>query len=127
MSEHFAGESKMANTEIMATLAKVHSAKSAVNQARSTPGLGLDRAQSGLLDDAFDALTDVEDKLILQDIQSWIGQIKNDGTQLQNLGAQIKKTIASLSQVATYVQDAATAIGALASALSAAFSGGLIR
>ncbi|MGD0291938.1 MAG: hypothetical protein ABSC63_20195 [Candidatus Binataceae bacterium] len=117
----------MANTEILAALAKVRIAKNAVNKARSDPSLNLSPAQSTMLDDTFDALTDVEDKLILQDIQSWISQIKSDGIQLASLSSKIKATIASLGQVATYVQDAATAIGALASALAAAYSGGLIH
>ncbi|MGO9062461.1 MAG: hypothetical protein ACLQU2_34630 [Candidatus Binataceae bacterium] len=115
----------MANTEIMATLAKVRSAKVAVNQARTTAGLS--PALSSLLDNLFITLDDVENKLILQDIQTWIGQITNDGNQLKALASQIQSTITSLNQVATLVQDAATAIGVLASALSAAFSGGLIH
>ena len=105
----------------------VQGAKSAVNQARGNPSLHLAPVQSRLLDDAFDTLTHVEDQLILQEIQSWIRQIKNDGAQLDQLGKQIKEAIASLSQVARYIQLAATAIGALASALAAAQSGGLIH
>lgn len=115
----------MANTEIIATLKAVRTAKVAVDQARTTPALS--PAQSGLLDDTFVTLDDVENKLILQDIQSWIEQIKNDGDQLKTLASQIQNTIASLNQVAKDVQYAADAIGALASALSAAVSGGLIH
>lgn len=115
----------MANTEIIATLAKVRTAKLAVDQANTDPTLT--PVQSGLLTNTSLALNDVENKLILQDIQSWIGQIQSDGNQLKSLSSQIQATIASLSKVAQYVQDAATAIGALASALATAFSGGLIH
>jgi hypothetical protein len=115
----------MANTEILATLAKVRAAKVAVNQARTTPGLT--PGQSSLLANVVVALDDVENKLILQSIQAWIGQIRNDGNQLSALASQIQQTIASLNQVATLVQDAATAIGVLVSALAAAYSGGLIH
>lgn len=115
----------MANTEIMATLAKVRSAKVAVNQARTTAGLS--PTLSTVLDEIFITLDDVENKLILQEIRAWIGQITSDGNKLKILASQIQSAITSLNQVATLVQDAATAIGALASALAAAFSAGLIH
>jgi len=115
----------MANTEIMATLAKVRTAKLQVDQANTDPALT--PAQSDLLTQASLALNDLENKLILEDIQSWINQIAADGRQLTTLSGQIKNTIASLNAVAQYIQAAATAVGALASALAAANSGGLLH
>jgi len=113
-----------ANSEIMATLEQIRSAKNLV-ESRCL-GENVSQADSLLLDDAYDALDKLETKLIVQDIQVWIGSIAADADRLRDFADQIQTGLGSLRDVPGALRDAAGALGALASVMSRAIRLGLV-
>jgi hypothetical protein len=117
----------MANTEIMAALKQIRLAKVSIQNTLSANPPPIGSPNYNLLSNTLTELDDVQNKLIDQDIQDWIGTIQADGNQLKNLANQIQKDIQGLQAVAKAVQDAATVLGVLASVMAAASSGGLLK
>lgn len=114
----------MANTEIMATLEQIRSAKNVVESHCLEENLP--QTASLLLDDAYDALDKIENKLILQNVQVWIDSIAADADVLRNFASQIQTAIGSLRDVPDALRGAATALGALGSVMSKAMRAGLV-
>jgi len=114
----------MANTELLAAINLVHTAKKEVSSARFDTNL--DAAFRAQLEPVYVQLDDLEDTLISADISSHIDAIKADAAKLADEAAKIKNSIAELQAIAADVEKAAQAAGVLADLLSRASAAGLI-
>jgi len=114
----------MANTERLAALAKVRTAKNAIDDCRADTAIPPeDRAQ---LERAYNALDAVEDDLILQEIGDHVDELKAASVALGQVTANMNTAIAQIQKVVVLVADAAQALKALANIAAAATAAGLL-
>jgi hypothetical protein len=114
----------MADTERLAALQKVRTARNAVQAARATAGLSTDE-QSALTKLYFD-LDDLEDSLILEALSNRIDAMGADAKDLASVAAKVKEASGALDREMTLVEDAAKAIQGLVQVVAAAASAGLL-
>ncbi len=114
----------MANTERLAVLAKVRSAKQAVNAGRADTSLS-DRDR-GLLEQVYTLLDEVEDDLIFQEIADRIDELKAAGAALGKVTAKMNITVKRIQKLVNVIDDAAQALKALASIASTASEAGIL-
>jgi hypothetical protein len=113
----------MANTERLKVIQLVHVALLAAMDAESDAALGpkqRDRAETAALQ-----LRTVEGRLIMDEIDELVADLKHDVAPLRALVTQMKKDVAQLQAVAQKIDVAAKAIGALVEIASKAASSGL--
>jgi hypothetical protein len=114
----------MANTERLAALEKVRTARNAIQVALINPALsGEDKPSlEGLVSD----LDDLEDSLILGEISDKVDIITKDGANLNETVAALSAATTKLSKELSLVEDAAKAVSGLAAVISLAASHGLL-
>jgi hypothetical protein len=113
----------MANTERLKAIQLVHVALLAALDAEADETLDTrqrDRAETAALQ-----LRTVEGRLIMDEMDELVADLKNDVVPLRTLVTQMKKDVAKLQGVAQKIDVAARAIGALVEIASKAASSGL--
>jgi hypothetical protein len=113
----------MANTERLKVIQLVHVAFLAALDAEADPALDAkqrDRAETAALQ-----LRTVEGRLIMDEMDELVADLKHDVVPLRALVTQMKKDVAQLQAVAQKIDVAAKAIGALVEIASKAASSGL--
>jgi hypothetical protein len=114
----------MANTERLKVIQLVHVTLQAALDAEADPRLSdkqHDRAETAALQ-----LRTVEGRLIMDEMDELVADLKNDVAPLRTLVTQMKKDVAKLQGVAQKIDVAAKAIGALVEIASKAVSSGLV-
>jgi hypothetical protein len=114
----------MANTERLAALEKVRTARNAIQAALISPALSTEDKPSleGLVSD----LDDLEDSLILGDISDKVETITEDSANLSETVTGLAAAATRLAKELSLVEDAAKAVSGLAEVVSLAASHGLL-
>jgi hypothetical protein len=113
----------MANTERLKVIQLVHVALLAALDAEADPALTArqrDRAETAALQ-----LRTVEGRLIMDEMDELVADLRDEVAPLRALVTQMKKDVATLQGVAQKIDVAAKAIGALVEIASKAASSGL--
>jgi hypothetical protein len=114
----------VADTERLAALRKVRTARDAADAALADPTLtpsARTQAQK-----AWDDLDTLEGDLILQDLGQKLQEIQSSASDLQLLATQMQGSAASLANLASLIGDVAQAVGGLAEIAALAAQHGLV-
>ncbi len=114
----------MANTERLAVLAKVRTAKQEVNTRRADNAIS-DKDRS-LLEQAYTVLDEVEDDLILRELADRIDGLKAASAALGKVTAKMDTAVKKIQKVVDLVGDAAQALKALADIAITASKAGIL-
>jgi hypothetical protein len=113
----------MADTQILAALRQVRSAR---KQAMALLQQGLAADEQATVQQAYDALDDLEETLVDTQLEEHLAELKQDAQALEPIITKMKAGSAQLQTIATVVSTAAQAVGALASIVGQALEHGLL-
>lgn len=113
----------MANTERLAVLAKVRTAKKGINQLLNDASLG--DADRAVLEESLVDLDGVEDELILAELRERVEHLKSVSSDLAKKARRMRKSIKKIQKVADLVDDAAQAIKVLVKIATTVAAAGL--
>src|ERR1700732_5185688 len=105
--------------QINDTLKAVRAAKDQ-GRALRTPDYPPGSARRELIEAAFLQLDEIEGGLLLQQLDSAVGELEADGKSLVSLADQMKKSVAGLESIAQGIATAAAAVQTIVNVIQAA-------
>jgi oligoribonuclease (3'-5' exoribonuclease) len=112
------------NTEIRKALKNLRDAETVVRE--SLEGGGLTTAERDHLSEVMGTLTDLDNFLVLEDLNSSIDQLEEKSKKLQDLNKRTQESIAKLERVAKAVGIAAKVVDGIAKACGILLKAGLL-
>lgn len=117
-------ERYMANTEIRKTLQYVREAETEVNAALQQSGLT--QAQRDLLDELAEALRDLDNQLVLDDLNAGAASLEEKAKQMARLNKQTQSKLKDLAKLAETVDKVAKAVDGLVKVFGILVKAGLV-